>query len=182
MRRWPRFLPSPHREVRIDERWALCGPIRAGLFRVVFGLWVAGILPLARPAPASGSSVQDTQAEDQRTVWDGVYSAAQAERGQALYRESCSSCHAPDLRGDNTSPSLVGMSFTFLWGGSTLGALFEGIRERMPPVRPGTLTAQSYRDILAFVLAKNGYPSGGQELEGDHLDYIIISAQPDDGR
>src|SRR4051812_40341811 len=28
------------------------------------------------------------------TVWDGVFSAAQAERGQASYMRSCNRCHA----------------------------------------------------------------------------------------
>ena len=111
-------------------------------------------------------------------VWDGVYSEAQAERGRVEYTMSCSGCHAPDLRGDNTSPSLVGQSFAFLWGGFTLGALFERIQERMPPDRPGTLSAQTYRDIMAFVLSANSYPAGANELEHEGLDRIVISANP----
>jgi len=67
----------------------------------------------------------------------------------------------------------------FLWGGSTLGVLSERIRERMPPTAPGTLSAQTYRDILAFVLLKNTYPSGEQELEDDDLHYIIIGVKTD---
>ena len=145
------------------------------------GLGLVGAGSLVLLMPARGAYAQETPAEGQRTVWDGVYNEAQAERGQALYTESCSGCHSPDLRGDNTSPSLVGMSFTFLWGGSTLGELFTRIQEQMPTDRPGSLTDQTYRDILTFVLHSNGYPFGEQELENVDLTHILISAQPDPG-
>ena len=147
------------------------------------GLWLvgAGSLSMVLLMTARGAYAQETPAEDQRTVWDRVYNEAQAERGQALYTESCSGCHAPDLRGDNTSPSLVGMSFTFLWGGSTLGALFTSVQEQMPTDRPGSLSAQTYRDILAFVLRENNYPSGEQELTDDDLELIVISPKPSSG-
>ena len=158
----------------------MTGSLHSCPVRLVLGLFVLGATSWVHPENARAAYTQGTPDDVQRTVWAGVYSDAQAERGHALYTESCSACHAPDLRGNNTSPGLVGMGFTFLWGGSTLGALFERIQERMPPVRPGTLSPQTYRDILAFVLAENGYPSGEQELEGAHLDYILINAQPDD--
>ena len=156
--------------------------IHPGPFPFVFSLWVAGSMSFVHPASASATYMQETLADVQRTVWGGVYNEAQAERGRIQYTAACSGCHAPDLRGDNTSPSLVGQSFAFLWGGSTLGALFERIQEQMPPDRPGTLSAQTYRDILAFVLRANSYPPGAQELEPDDLHYILISANPDAGR
>ncbi len=158
------------------------GPFQQSLFPFALGVWVASAMFFVHPVTASGAYMQGTPDDAQRTVWAGVYSEAQAERGQALYTESCSVCHAPDLRGSNTSPSLVGQSFTFLWGGSILGVLFKRIQERMPPVRPGTLPAQTYRDILAFIMNKNSYPSGEQELKDDDLDYILISAKPEAGR
>jgi cytochrome c553 len=136
-------------------------------------LWSTSLVLLACAAPAGAAA--------QRTVWDGVYTEAQAERGRAAYTTECSGCHAPDLRGDNTSPSLVGMSFAFLWGGATLGALFERVEEIMPPERPGSLSNQTYRDILAFVLSANGYPDGPHDLESDDLGHILISDKPDAG-
>ena len=145
--------------------------------RFVICLLVAGTMSFVLGTPHSGFA-QQTSAADQQTVWDGVYNEAQAARGEVLYTESCSGCHAPDLRGDNTSPSLVGMSFTFLWGGSTLGELFNRIQERMPTDRPGSLSDRTYRDILAFLLRANSYPAGTQELEPDLLNQILISANP----
>jgi cytochrome c553 len=148
-------------------------------FHIVADLWVTGLVLLACPAAASGAFVQGSPTAAQRTVWDGVYTEAQAERGRAAYTAECSGCHAPDLRGDNTSPSLVGMSFAFLWGGATLGALFERIREVMPPERPGTLPNQTYQDVLAYMLKANSYPGGQRELESDDLGHILISDKPD---
>ena len=36
--------------------------------------------------------------DQQKTTWDGIYTEAQAKRGEALYSQSCASCH-----GDATS-------------------------------------------------------------------------------
>ena len=100
----------------------------------------------------------------QRTVWDGVYTDAQAERGRASYQQSCIGCHREDLRGDNTAPSLVGESFLFLWGDMEVAELSARIQKVMPPDRPGSLPAQTYVDIVAFILQKNAFPAGSQEL------------------
>jgi mono/diheme cytochrome c family protein len=102
-----------------------------------------------------------------RTVWDGVYSDEQAERGKALYTQSCAPCHAPDLRGLGTAPSLVEDSFAFLWADTSVGELFERIRKLMPSDKPGTLPAQTYRDIIAFILRENKFPSGSADLPAD---------------
>ena len=145
--------------------------------RLTAGLLLVVVISLAHPVTARG--LQATQADVQRTVWDGVYTEAQAERGGVRYTASCAACHAPDLRGDNTSPSLVGLSFAFLWGERTLGELFGKIQELMPTDRPGSLPAQTYRDILAFLLRANSYPAGEQELTAEHIDQILITAKPD---
>ena len=42
------------------------------------------------------------------SVTGGIYSAAQAKRGQALYNDSCAKCHLDDLSGGATSPPLQG--------------------------------------------------------------------------
>ena len=102
-----------------------------------------------------------------RTVWDGVYTDEQAERGRASYQQSCVGCHRDDLRGDSTAPSLVGESFTFLWGDMEVGELVARVQKVMPPERPGGLPAQTYTDIIAFVLKKNEFPAGHTELGAD---------------
>jgi mono/diheme cytochrome c family protein len=102
-----------------------------------------------------------------RTVWDGVYTAEQADRGKALYTQSCAACHKADLRGDGTSPSLVEEGFAFQWNDTSVGELFEQIRKLMPSDRPNSLPPQSYRDIVAFIFQSNKFPAGDQELGAD---------------
>ena len=158
------------------------GSLRPGPIRLASVLRVVIAVSMVHPLTASCATPQATPADGQRTVWDGVYAEGQAERGEALYTESCAGCHAPDLRGNTTSPSLVGLSFTFLWGDRTLGELFGNIQQLMPTDRPNSLPAQTYRDILAFILKANSYPAGEQELGADGLDQILITANPDPGR
>ena len=73
----------------------------------VIALVVAGVAP----AGAQGA--------DEPSVWDGVYSEAQAERGRQLYEASCARCHGDDLSGANARP-LAGESFIRDWGGLKL--------------------------------------------------------------
>ena len=101
------------------------------------------------------------------TVWDGVYTAEQADRGKALYGQSCASCHAADLRGDGTAPSLIEEEFSFQWSDTSVAELFEQIRKLMPSDRPNSLPRQSYADIVAFILQSNKLPSGEKPLDPD---------------
>lgn len=114
--------------------------------------------------------------ESKRTVWDGVYTDAQAERGRSAYAQACASCHADDLRGKSTAPSLIEESFTFLWADMSVGDLFERTRMLMPSDRPGSLPSATYADIIAFVMSKNGFPAGSTELGTDvaSLKQIVI--------
>lgn len=113
-----------------------------------------------------------------RTVWDGVYTDAQAERGRASYQQSCVGCHRDDLRGDNTAPSLVGESFLFLWGDMEVGELVARVQKVMPPERPGGLPAQTYTDIIAFILQKNAFPAGAKALGADTDSlHVLITAK-----
>ncbi|HEV8713423.1 MAG TPA: cytochrome c [Candidatus Binatia bacterium] len=131
----------------------------------------AGIAWLASAALAVGAAgherPQEAKTTTSRTVWDGVYTEEQAKRGRTQYIEACASCHAEDLRGQSTAPSLVEESFSFLWGDMTVGDLFDQIRKLMPSNRPNSLSSQSYRDIVAFILQSNKFPPGKEELDAD---------------
>ena len=65
-------------------------------------------------------------------IWEGVYTAAQAERGKTTFNTACIRCHGVDLAG-TTAPALKGDRFQSSWGGSTIEALFGKIRDTMPP-------------------------------------------------
>jgi mono/diheme cytochrome c family protein len=125
-------------------------------------------------------SAQDASKAGGRTVWDGVYTAEQADRGKTLYTQSCSGCHSADLRGDGTAPSLVEGDFAFQWADTSVGELYEQIRKLMPPTQPNSLPPQSYGDIVAFILQANQFPAGGTELAAElaTLEQIRITAKP----
>ena len=55
----------------------------------------------------------------------------------------------------------------FVWEGRSLGELFEKMRAEMPTDQPGSLTAQAYIDVLAFILSSNEFPAGETELAAD---------------
>ena len=99
-----------------------------------------------------------------KTVWDAVFSEAQATRGETAYGQYCAKCHGPDLMGADVAPPLTGTEFTSGWNDLTVGDLFERLRITMPADMPGSVSAQDNADLVAFLLAKNGVPAGAAEL------------------
>ena len=62
---------------------------------------------------------------------DGVFTDAQAARGQALYGKRCASCHGDALKGAQ-APPLVGDVFVSHWQTQPLSELVNKIRNTMP--------------------------------------------------
>ena len=104
-----------------------------------------------------------------KSVWDGVYTEEQANRGKQGYAEQCASCHGPELTGGEMAPALAGGEFLAGWDGLTMGDLFERIRISMPQNSPGSLSGAQNADILAFMLASNKFPVGQTELAKDAM-------------
>jgi mono/diheme cytochrome c family protein len=102
-----------------------------------------------------------------KTILDGVYTAAQAERGRDAYMESCSGCHREDLRGGAEALPLIGPRFIDQWREDKLSSLFTHISTRMPRAPRPKLALNTYLDIVAFILQSNGYPAGNEELTSD---------------
>jgi mono/diheme cytochrome c family protein len=99
-----------------------------------------------------------------RTVWDGVYTEAQAARGMQAFGQSCSGCHA--LTAEGKAP-LVGDSFWKSFAQKTVGDVLEYVSANMPNGSPGSLSEPTYRDIVALMLKSNGFPAGTTELGGN---------------
>lgn len=118
-------------------------------------------------------------AQSTKTTWDGVYSEAQAKRGEALYTEKCSGCHGPDLAGADTAPSLTGADFNTGWNDQSADDLAERIRTTMPADAVGTLSRQETADVIAFIFSKDRFPAGAGELPpaSEQLKAIKILAQ-----
>jgi mono/diheme cytochrome c family protein len=130
--------------------------------------------------PPNRQPAQTASKVGERTVWDGVYTAEQAERGKTLYAQLCAGCHSADLRGNGTAPSLVEGDFAFQWADTSVGELYEQIRKLMPSTRPNSLPPQSYADIVAFILQANQFPAGEVELVPNltTLEQIRITGKP----
>lgn len=117
-------------------------------------------------------------AQGAKSLADGVYTEAQAARGQAYYLKNCSSCHGANLSGSGEVPALVGGKFIAEWTGLTLADLFERVHTTMPQDNPGSLTREQYADIVAFLLKQNGYPSGRTEVQDHSKDLKGIAFVP----
>ena len=109
----------------------------------------------------------------------GVFTAAQAERGDAAYQASCSGCHGSDLRAtDAEAVDLTGPAFRAKWSGRALEERFETIRDTMPLGNANSLGDKTYMDILAFILQFNDFPPGNQELVPDTAKVIVFVQRP----
>jgi mono/diheme cytochrome c family protein len=102
-----------------------------------------------------------------KTTLDGVYTAAQATRGEAVYKESCASCHGDDLSGGGQAPALNDKDFNMDWIDLSLNDLSERIRLSMPADKPGSLSPAQTVDVIAFLLSKGTFPAGQAEIPVD---------------
>ncbi|MBI3400422.1 MAG: cytochrome c [Acidobacteria bacterium] len=111
-----------------------------------------------------GASYSALRAQETRSVWDGVYSEAQATRGAPLFDRECAGCHGPDGEGGGMAPALSGAAFNANYDGQSVGDLFERNRTTMPVGKEGQLSGQQIADITAFMLQVNKFPAGASEL------------------
>jgi len=93
----------------------------------------------------------------------GFYSADQVASGRFAYAQNCAACHGTELEGTG-APALKGPTFSMLWNGKTLQDFYDYVHSQMPLGRVGDLKDQTYADVVAFVLAQNGLPSGDDRL------------------
>jgi mono/diheme cytochrome c family protein len=102
-----------------------------------------------------------------KTTADGVYTEAQAKRGEATYAKACASCHGADLSGSGQAPALGDADFNNEWNNQPLSDLFDRIQATMPADAPGTLKPTEAADVMAFVFAKAHIPPGSADLPAD---------------
>ena len=117
----------------------------AGTFVAVLALWGVSV----------GHAWSAGQAT--RSVNDGVYTVAQAQRGGQVFDKNCTMCH--------DTARFTGDAFLKGWVGKPLHGLFEVVSTTMPEDNPGSLKPQEYGDIVAFFLELNKYPAGTGELQ-----------------
>ena len=142
-------------------------------------LIAAAALVFAGAVGGYAQSAGQSRSESQAT-----YSKAQADRGKALYAQSCSTCHLESLKGNcagedlsstayvcgatGSAPPLVGAPFMQRF--HSVGDLHSRVKWTMPPDRQNSMPAQDYLSIVAYLLQANGVPAGAQDLSaGNHL-------------
>jgi S-disulfanyl-L-cysteine oxidoreductase SoxD len=101
--------------------------------------------PSALPAPAAPISVAT-----------GVYTEEQAKRGQGIVETVCSTCHQPSWFG--------GPEWKEHWGFGEVFWVYDFVRTYMPYGRPGSLSANEYRSVVAYMLKNAGFKAGTTEL------------------
>ena len=116
------------------------------------------------------------QAGQLRSVTDGVYSAAQAARGQELYQAQCVDCHGKALDG-TIGPPLVGENFLANWSARPLAALVEKTQKTMPFNTPGSLSRQQSTDLAAYLLQAGRFPAGAVELSDATATQVAFPAR-----
>ena len=116
--------------------------VAATAWAVVGFFSITGHAGQARPVTAAGS-----------------YSAAQADRGKALYTDQCVACHGEMLEGV-VGPPLTGADFLTDFGGHPVVDVVQKIQGTMPQQAPGTLTRAQATDLTAYILQYNKYPAG----------------------
>ena len=122
---------------------------------------------MSRRRGASFSGTLNDKMEGHFNKLEGVYSPAQARRGETLYKQHCASCHGATLEGSETATALAGADFIDKWNRQTVGDLLERIAKTMPLDKPGRLSRQVSADITAFLLNRNQFPNGQAELTPD---------------
>ena len=114
-----------------------------------------------------GAGYSSVGAQAPKTVLDGIYTSAQAERGKAVYAMNCAGCHGDKAEGGAAGPTLSGPDFTNGYKDGTAGALLNKISQDMPSSAPGSLEGQQYADVFAYLLSINKYPAGQTEAPKD---------------
>lgn len=115
------------------------------------------------------------------TVWSGVYTEAQAYRGEKVADTLCLGCHGAGLAGGDSGPRLVGEGFLAAWNAASVGDLFGLIQDKMPENAPGTLKNDEVASVIAYILQVNAMPSGRQELAAERgalAPIAILAARP----
>ena len=167
--KWTNRGSESHTISAEDGSWSV-GPIAPGQ---------TAKLAIAKPGGYLFSSVENPRIKGQllvRSVMgregsgsanDGIFTSAQATRGQQEFAEHCARCHGTDLAGRGHAPALAGDSFLQQWRARSVGELFQSTSLTMPQQRPHSLTDQAYIELVSFILQANGFPYGSAELAPD---------------
>ena len=95
---------------------------------------------------------------DGRTTWDGVYTEAQAARGEKVYAAKCVKCHLETMLGDGTATALTGTGFAANWEGVSIGRWWTA---REPRADDGRAHCHGSSCGGRVCVQFNKFPAGG---------------------
>lgn len=134
-------------------------------------LVIVAMIAVSKPAAAAQAS----------SVWDGVYTEEQAARGAISFAASCVRCHSSDPNAGEGGKPLAGEAFWRSFRESTVDHLLDYVSQNMPNGAGATLSANTYADLVAFILSRNGLPSGSAELTREKAAGVRIIAKDGPG-
>jgi alcohol dehydrogenase (cytochrome c) len=110
-------------------------------------------------APPSPAAARPSAAVVAPSAGPGLFTAAQAVRGQQVFSQSCAACHR--VAGQ------AGAALRTRWVGGGLASLFNLVSKTMPENAPGSLKPTDYAAIIAYLLSESGYAAGSSDLPAD---------------
>jgi len=110
-----------------------------------------------------------------RSITERVYSAAQATRGEQLYKAQCGGCHGDAMQG-TIGPPLIGDAFLANWSARPLTAFVDKIQKTMPFNTPGSLSRPQSIDLTAYILQIGKFAAGESDLADASLGQISFPA------
>ena len=146
------MLDAPRSHLRRRPSWAL---VACALF-----LALAARALIEAQEPKTGP-----------TVWDGVYTDAQATRATTVFGASCANCHTLESQGNRP---LSGDKFWQSYTQKTVGDLLTFVSTSMPNGNPGSLPRATYNDLVALILKSNGFPAGATEVTPEAVAKVQI--------
>ena len=140
------------------------------------GAWLLSMTFCLLLTSARSVLINAQQAGAGRTVWDGVYTDAQAARATATFNQVCSNCHTLSPQGNRP---VTGDKFWETFTQKTVGDLLTYVRTNMPNGNGGSLSASTYNELVALILKSNGFPAGMTDLAPETVADVQII--PKDG-
>ncbi|HEX7237484.1 MAG TPA: PQQ-binding-like beta-propeller repeat protein [Gammaproteobacteria bacterium] len=95
-----------------------------------------------------------------------AFTAEQAAAGRAAFEQTCANCHGTNLR-QLPNALLAGTEFIGRWGNRATSDLIVQARSTMPPDNPGGLPADTYTNVVAYLLQMNGGTASENEIDAN---------------
>ena len=122
------------------DGWLKC---QAFVMALLIAVFAASIRALAQPS--------------------ALFTEDQVAQGRLDYSQHCATCHGAQLQ-NGGAPPLIGEFFKDRWNSRPVGGFYDYVHQTMPLGDAASLAPGVYVDIVAFILAQNGFPTGAKPL------------------